>query len=329
MNFLNDNSINVPIWIALGLVLLVLELIYFKIARRFSIVDVPNQRSSHNIVTIRGGGVIFYTALIFWFFANSFAMKFFMAGATLVAIISFMDDLIPQHAGLRFLVHLVAVLLLFCDSGVLAWPLWLTAIACIVCIGALNAFNFMDGINGITGIYALVNLSCFAFIQYSLKPFTSFMLIGCTILAVLIFLIFNFRGRAVCFAGDVGSMTLSFIQIFLLMQLIHTTDSLQWVLIFWVFGIDSIITIVSRLIRRENIFKPHRTHLYQYLCNELNWSHRVVAALYGLIQLVISVTLIYGYLTVNNLMPLVVALLFLFVYAVVRFKIVTNLRHSN
>jgi UDP-N-acetylmuramyl pentapeptide phosphotransferase/UDP-N-acetylglucosamine-1-phosphate transferase len=113
-------------------------------------------------------------------------------------------------------------------------------------------------------------------------------------LSILVFLFFNFRKKARCFAGDVGSVAMAFILIFLLLQLVYTTENLLWVLLFYIYGIDSVVTIMYRLKRGENIFKPHRTHLYQYLCNEMKWQHRTVSVIYGIAQFIVNVILIYS-----------------------------------
>jgi len=309
-------------WVAAVLLLTACELVYFQIARKFSIIDIPNSRSSHTGLVIRGGGIVFYVALVAWFIQSYFSWPYFMVGATSVAIISFADDITPQRARLRFLIHAFAVACLFYDAGVYAWSWALVLLAAIICIGALNAFNFMDGINGITGVYAGVNLVCFGWIQYELIPFSSLKLIGWSLVAVVVFLFFNFRAKAKCFAGDSGSVTMAFIQIFLLVQIIVATQNFWWVLFFWVYGIDSVVTILHRLLKHENIFKPHRTHLYQYLCNELRWPHRGVAGLYGITQLVINAILIVGFVHEQIMLAAVSALVVLIVYLIIRLYVV-------
>ncbi len=305
-------------YIIIGFILLAAELLYFRIALRYAIIDKPNSRSSHTGSIIRGGGVIFFIGLIGWFIVSGFSWPFFIAGAALVAIISFLDDLKPQRSSVRFLAQLVAVSLLFYQASVYDWPVWLVAIAAVVCIGTINAFNFMDGINGMTGVYGLINLGSFLYIHLYVIPFSNQQLIIISCLAVFIFLIFNFRQRAKCFAGDVGSVTLAFLQIFLLLQLIQATGNYYWVIIFLVYGIDSSITILNRLAKKENIFKAHRTHLYQYLSNEFKWPHRIVSVLYGVIQLVLNIVLI-NFLPGNFfIIPLISASLFVIAYLILR-----------
>lgn len=311
--------------------LFLLELFYFNIARKFNIIDKPNNRSSHNNPTIRGGGIIFFVAVLIWFDYRNFQLPWLIVGVSSAAIISFLDDLKPRQALWRFMIHFVAVLLMFYQVALFDWQWWLVLLALIFCIGALSAFNFMDGINGITGIYALVSLGSFAWINAYSINFTDETLIFVLIASVLVFLFFNFRERAVCFAGDVGSITIAYVQIFFLLQLIHKTNNFYWVLIFLVYGLDSVITIIYRLRRKENIFKAHRTHLYQYLSNEWGISHMIVSGIYGVLQLIINVVLISSlssdsYMTIYILIPVVV-LLYMVSRAITVGKI-TNLQNS-
>jgi UDP-GlcNAc:undecaprenyl-phosphate GlcNAc-1-phosphate transferase len=274
-----------PVMVA---VLAVTELLYFRIAVRLKIIDKPNERSSHQKPVIRGGGIIFLVALLIWFCYGGFAWPWFMIGVTSVAIVSFADDILSLSPRIRFTIHLIAVLLMFYQLSLFGWPVALVIVAAIVCIGALNAFNFMDGINGITGVYALVSLLTFLYIHYYSIPFTDVSLVVTTVIGVVVFLFFNFRKQARCFAGDVGSVTIAFVQIFLLLQLIYKTGNYAWALLFLVFGTDSVVTILYRLKNKENIFKPHRTHLYQYLSNDLKIPHLWVSTLYGIIQLAVN-----------------------------------------
>jgi UDP-N-acetylmuramyl pentapeptide phosphotransferase/UDP-N-acetylglucosamine-1-phosphate transferase len=278
---------------------------------------------------IRGGGIIFIIAILIWFYTSNFLWPWFVLGACAIAVISFLDDVISLNQLVRFLVQLISVLLLFLQVWPISWPIYLLLIALIVCIGALNAFNFMDGINGITGVYALVALFTFGFIQQQIVSFTDIFLLGVVVLSVLIFLFFNFRQQARCFAGDIGSITIAFILIFFLLQLIHVTGNFLWPLLFLVYGTDSIITIIYRLKRKENIFKAHRTHLFQYLSNELKWSHRSVSVLYGSVQLVINCVLVNTLAQQQYLLPLVLSGLFFVAYIVARKIVLSKISSAN
>ncbi|MFZ2904636.1 MAG: UDP-GlcNAc--UDP-phosphate GlcNAc-1-phosphate transferase [Cyclobacteriaceae bacterium] len=313
-------------WLSYILVVILAELIYFNLARHYNIIDRPNERSSHHTPIIRGGGIIFIIGVWFWFFNTDQLLSFFVAGATLVALISLADDIKPRPAWIRFIIHFIAILLLFYQVQLYNWHWSLILLAGIVCIGTLNAFNFMDGINGITGIYAMVNLITFLILDKQVFDFTDSSLIIVILIANSVFLFFNFRKQARCFAGDVGSVTLAFTQIFFLLQIILATDSLLWVLLFFVFGIDSVITIIYRLKKKENIFKAHRTHLYQFLANELQWDHRLVALLYGLIQLFFNLLLIYFLTRGLFLMPLFGAVIISVLYITVREIVIRKIK---
>jgi UDP-N-acetylmuramyl pentapeptide phosphotransferase/UDP-N-acetylglucosamine-1-phosphate transferase len=283
----------------LAVAIVCLELFYFRVAIRYHIIDKPNERSSHHLPTVRGAGIIFLFAVLIWF-ALEQTNYWFVVSIVLLGIISFLDDLKTISSALRISVHLVSMALLFYETSFsTAFPLGLVIVSFIVAVGILSAFNFMDGINGITGIYALVTLSTLWFInRYHINFTTSDLLVMVTI-GLVIFLFFNFRKKAACFAGDVGSITLAGILVFWLLQLIVATHDFRWIILLAVYGIDSVSTICFRLYRRENIFKAHRSHLYQYLSNELKWPHRMVSLLYGFLQLLINL----AYLTWFQFQP--------------------------
>jgi UDP-N-acetylmuramyl pentapeptide phosphotransferase/UDP-N-acetylglucosamine-1-phosphate transferase len=261
---------------------------YLWLAKRYRIFDNPNQRSSHTTTTIRGGGIVFPAAVLIWFLMFGFQQPWFILGTVMMAVISFIDDLIPLRAGIRILVHVTAVSLLFLGGGVfnLPWPVILLAF--VFTIGWINAFNFMDGINGITALYALVALGTFLFLDHTLSFFSGDLII-LLIISVLIFAFFNVRKKALTFSGDVGSISLAFMLAWMMISLMLKTGVIVYILFFVVYGIDTVITIIFRLINKENIFKAHRTHLYQYLSNELGWPHLAVSATYAIIQLIINI----------------------------------------
>lgn len=313
------------LYLVLVVLLFGIELLFFKVADRFNIIDKPNQRSSHTKPVIRGGGIIFVMAVLLWFIYNGFLWPYFVIALSAIAIISFADDVKSQSSLLRFMVHVCAVILMFYQVGLFAWPMWLLVIVLIVTIGALNTFNFMDGINGITGVYALVSLSTFLYIDRNIVAFTEASLVIVSIIAVVVFLFFNYREKARCFAGDVGSISIAFVQLFLLLQLIYKTGNFLWIVMVLVYGVDSVVTILYRLKRKENIFKPHRTHLYQYLSNEFKMSHRVVSFLYGFVQLILNITLLYFMVDNDFTVVIAIAALYIMAYLGVRQWLVRKL----
>lgn len=270
---------------------------YFKIADYYNIIDKPNDRSSHKYITLRGGGIIFYIGALLYFLFYGFSYPLFALGLTLIAIISFLDDIKTINLKVRILVHFTAMFLMFYDCGLFSLPWYFTLAALIVSTGIINAYNFMDGINGITGGYSLVVMASFWYINNNIIFFIDNNFIYIISLSLLIFNFFNFRKKAKCFAGDVGSVSIAFIIVFLLGKLIVQTQDLTYIIILLVYGVDSILTIVHRIILKENIFIAHRKHLYQIMSNELQMPHLFVSLIYIVAQIIV----IIGYFIFLNI----------------------------
>ncbi|WP_158960367.1 MraY family glycosyltransferase [Myroides fluvii] len=278
-------------YILLVAILFIAELVYFKIADKYNIIDKPNERSSHTQITLRGGGVVFYFGALAFFIYSGFAYPYFFLGLTAITIISFLDDIFTLSNKIRLLIHLISVLLMFYqwDLFSLSW-MWILP-ALIGVIGTINAYNFMDGINGITAWYSMVVLALLALVNTDVH-FVDENLIMFVMLGAAVFAFFNFRNKAKAFAGDVGSVCMAFIVVFLLGQLIITTGNFIYILFLVVYGIDTVWTIVRRLLKKENIFQAHRSHLYQYLSNEAGINKLYVAFAYGVIQYLIGTSVI-------------------------------------
>jgi UDP-N-acetylmuramyl pentapeptide phosphotransferase/UDP-N-acetylglucosamine-1-phosphate transferase len=274
------------------LLFLALEVIYFKIADHFDIIDKPNHRSSHTKVTIRGGGIIFPLAVLTYAVSYGFQNTYFVIGLLAIATISFLDDILTLNNKVRLSVHLVAVLLLFLQWTMFSLSWYWLIIALIFVIATINAYNFMDGINGITGGYSLLTIATLYYINQQVVQFTSPQLLIVVGLSLLVFNFFNFRTKAKCFAGDVGSVSIAFIIIYFIGELILQTQNVSYILLLSVYGIDTAFTVFFRKVRKENIFEAHRTHFYQFLCNHLKYSHLLVTVLYIMAQLLINVLLI-------------------------------------
>lgn len=290
------------IWISyaiVAIVLLILELVYFKIADKCNIIDKPNERSSHKSIVLRGGGIIYVLGV--WLYAAFFGFEYwpFLLGITLVAGISFVDDIHSLPDSVRLVVQFIAMGLMFQCWGILNWESWwIIILGLILCVGITNAYNFMDGINGINGGYTLALLLPLAWLNWSANsPAAGFApqeLIIVAILADLVFCYFNFRpkGKAKCFAGDVGSVGAAFIVIFLLGLLILKTGDFTYIVFLAVYGVDSVLTICHRIMLHENLGEAHRKHAYQIMANELGMEHTVVSTIYTILQLVICAGMI-------------------------------------
>ena len=281
-------------YLVLGIVILPLVLWgYLSFAKRFNIIDKPNERSSHTFVTVRGGGIVFTIALLLWFVMSGFHLPYFVLGVVLIALVSFIDDIRPLSTKPRLLVHFITVVLMLYDLGFsdFAWYWWL--IAFVLTIGWINAFNFMDGINGITAFYALSVLIPVLIVNQN-NSFVDSRLILISMISLVVFAFFNARKRALCFAGDVGSVVMASILAFMIIGLVINTGRWQYVMFLAIYGVDTVLTIIQRLLRGENIFKAHRSHLYQFLANEMQLGHLRVSILYAFLQLLISCIIIWA-----------------------------------
>ncbi len=264
--------------------LLLAGLIYYRLAKQFGIVDRPNHRSSHSKTTVRGGGILFPLAVVFWWMSHDFLNTWMVLGMIWVSAVSFLDDIYSMSRKLRIGIQFLGLTFAFYDLGVFeqqTW--WALPILYFVALGIINAINFMDGINGLTGLYGIVFFGSLLAVNIY-TPIFSESLIRYMILAGLVFLIFNFRKDAKMFAGDIGSISLAYMIIYFLVQWYLSSPSWTIVLFLLVYGADSLITFTQRLFRRENVALPHRTHLYQILANQLQKDHSIIALVYSMIQ---------------------------------------------
>lgn len=275
--------------------LLVAELVYFRIADKCNIIDKPNERSSHSSIVLRGGGIIFLIGVWVWSAFFGFQYPWFLAAVTLAAGISFVDDIHSLPDSIRLVVQFTAMGLMFQQLDILHIEMWWVVIlALIVCVGASNIINFMDGINGITAGYSLAVLIPLLIMNHKVG-FMEESFLTVVILSVLVFSIFNFRerGNAKCFAGDVGSVGIAFIMLFAIGKLVMATGDVTWLLFLLVYGVDGCLTICHRILLHENLGEAHRKHAYQLMANELKMNHVTVSLLYMAMQLAVSLGFIY------------------------------------
>ena len=288
------------VYVLILIVLIVAELIYFKIADWFNIIDKPNQRSSHTRIVLRGGGIIFTIALWIWSIWYGFEYPWLLAGVTLAAGISFIDDIHSLPDSLRLLVQFASMFLVFQEVGLLSvddggsWLIQglIVLAALIVCVGGTNIYNFMDGINGITGGYSLAMVIPLFLLNrnYAFMDESLLIVVG---LSLLVFCLFNFRKKAKCFAGDVGSIGIALIMTFCVARLMMVTGDVAWIVLFLIYGVDGVLTICHRIMLHENLGQAHRKHVFQLMANELKIPHVVVSTIYMVLQLAVSLIAIY------------------------------------
>lgn len=291
----------------LSVILFFAEIFYFKIADRYNIIDKPNSRSSHSEITIRGGGIIFLVSALSYFIYSNFEYPLFFWGLIAIALISFLDDIFTLPNRYRLPFQFIAIISILYEVDFFVNPIWLCLGVIILGVGTINAYNFMDGINGITGGYSTIVIIALWYVNnYHLKFIENDFLIF-TLLSLMVFNYFNFRTKARCFAGDVGSISIAVIIVFLLMKLILKDHNLIYILFLGLYGVDSVLTIIHRLILKENIFKAHRLHLFQVLVHTLKIPHLVMSSIYMLIQSIICYIIIVS-LTYSLNTQLIIAL---------------------
>lgn len=282
--------------LAYGLVALIKRL-----ALRYNVLDVPNERSSHTTPTVRGGGaaIVAVTLLGVCLYAAFQPEEWarvlpFAAGGLIVAVLSGIDDVKPLSAKLRFGMHfgvaLIAVVGLgyweqitlpivgTITLGVVGLPLTLLWI-----VGMTNAYNFMDGIDGIAGGQAVVaglGWLMLAALHGGIPVLVG--VVGLLIAASSLGFLGHNWSPASIFMGDVSSAFLGYS--FAVLPLFAPPDAraplaFAAALLVWAFLLDAGITFLYRLVKRENVFAPHRKHFYQRM-TQRGVSHRDMSALY-------------------------------------------------
>ena len=305
-------------YLIIAVLLLAAELIYFRIADKCNIIDKPNERSSHSTIVLRGGGIIFAISILVWmglqivhgewFMVQGYLP--FMVGLVLICGVSFWDDVQSLPDSVRLVAQFTAMALMFWsmfgvqDSWFMVqdwyWKVAIIIAALIVCVGATNIINFMDGINGITAGYALAVLVPLLMLDVrgqmeDVAGFIEPSYLSVAIIGVLVFCIFNFRpkGKAKCFAGDVGSIGIAFIMLFAIGKLIVQTGDLTYLILLLIYGVDGCLTIFHRIMLHENLGQAHRKHAFQLMSNELKIGHVKVSLIYMALQLIVSLGFIY------------------------------------
>jgi UDP-N-acetylmuramyl pentapeptide phosphotransferase/UDP-N-acetylglucosamine-1-phosphate transferase len=265
-----------------------MALVYRRLAVKFGIVDKPNHRSSHQHVTVRGGGILFPAAIIFWWMAYDFQNTWMVLGIVWISAVSLLDDIYSLSTKFRMGIQFLALSMAFHDLDLFNQIDWYyLPFIYFVGLGVINSVNFMDGINGITGLYGLVFFGSLLAIN-TYTPIFDRELLQYEILALCVFLLFNFRKKAIMFAGDIGSISLAYLMIYFMAKWFLYSGSWTVILLILVYGADSFSTLAERIKNKEKVFEPHRKHLYQILVNEGKKDHVLIAIIYALIQMGIN-----------------------------------------
>ncbi len=293
-------------YLIIFVLLVIAELVYFRIANKCNIIDKPNERSSHSNIVLRGGGIIFPIGVWIWYIwlmvlgEWSMVQEYcpLMIAVTMAAAVSFVDDIHPLSDSVRLVNQFVAMLLVFYQIGLLQPELWWLAVpGILLCVGAVNLINFTDGINGMIAMEAIACMVPSIIVVRQLQCMEE-SLLWVAILSVLVFAYFNFRprGKAKCFAGDVGSVSMAYILLFPIGSMIMATMDITYLIFLVVYGVEGCLTIVHRILLHENLGEAHRKHAYEIMANELRINPMVISVGYMTLQLIIS----FGFILIPN-----------------------------
>tara|TARA_Y100000589_G_scaffold330271_1_gene379401 strand:- start:6074 stop:7024 length:951 start_codon:yes stop_codon:yes gene_type:complete len=279
---ISSNFLQLVILISSTFLLLKISLPFFK---RF-IVDIPNYRSSHISSKPTSGGLIFLIISIIGFVFNGIYIPLLILP---LALIGFLDDIKNLSSKIRFSFQIFTVLLIAFYSDLFQYissflnnNFFMIFIILIIYIflacGIINFVNFMDGIDGlIAGNMILVFSTLYLTGQINLLP-----IIG----SLIGFLILNWHPSKI-FMGDVGSTYLGALLVLIIMKSESLRESIYPLVLASPILLDSFTCLIGRFIKGKNIFKPHRSHLYQRLTQN-GFKHSQISLIYCLMTFVIS-----------------------------------------
>jgi len=303
-----------------------------RIALKYKVLDVPSERSSHDIPTPRGGGlaivICWYLGLTVLFVLDQLDKQLYCALMTgaILAVISLLDDMLSLSARIRLIVQVaVAIGAILCMGGIefapevgsdLFWQIIVYPIVILGIVWFINLFNFLDGLDGYAALEAL-------FISAGVFIFTHDSVLLVLISVITGFLYWNWP-KARIFMGDVGSTQLGFV-LSVLAIYFHKTNELGivfWLMLSAVFWFDATLTLGRRLLNREKLGRAHRKHAYQRLVRS-GYSH-LKTSLYALaVNILILVVVYIAYQNRLLLIPcfLLIILLLLFLYWIIERKV--------
>lgn len=304
----------------------ILTLVLRRYALAKSLMDIPNERSSHSVPTPRGGGVAIVVAFALALpilaaldLLSTPALIGLLGSGLLVAVIGFADDHGHIAARWRLLGHFIAA----------AWALfWLNGLAPISFFGAsvdlgwfgnvlaviylvwmLNLYNFMDGIDGLAGAEA-ISVCLGMCLVYWFSGSVELIWVPLILAAAVAgFLCWNFPPARI-FMGDAGSGFLGIVLGGLALQAAWGNPELlwSWLILLGVFVVDATWTLICRLVRGDKVYQAHRSHAYQYASRQFA-SHRVVTLAITAINVfwLLPISLSVGLNVLNGLIGLLLA----------------------
>jgi Fuc2NAc and GlcNAc transferase len=290
--------------------------LYIFLARNKKWIDIPGHRSSHQIPTPRGGGLVFIVLWLlcgilsvilgFWDHRQAWVL---LPGASLVSFTAFYDDVSPLSAKTRALFYILASFLciyMIANYDETAFPLGLlnfgTAILYVLAIAwSINLFNFMDGLDGFAALEGIFVLSVGGFFLWEKGGQELALMAWLLAVSVAGFLFWN-RPPAKVFMGDVGSTTLGFsIMAFAFLgEKVYGISILLWLILYGTFIFDSSVTLARRIYAGEIWYQAHRSHAYQRL-HQTDWPHSKVLLYKGCVNIILVTLALIGFYNENLL----------------------------
>ncbi|NDF11981.1 MAG: glycosyltransferase family 4 protein [Proteobacteria bacterium] len=300
--------------------------------KRLKTLDVPNERSNHKTPTPRGGGiaVVFTVAALLVVYRifnpeNASLITGLIISSTLLALVSFLDDIRPLPAFGRFAAHIIVVVTsiygfhMLDDGPVFQGflPGWLdTFVAAFLWLWFMNLYNFMDGIDGITTVEtSSIAIGIFLVAMFSTLSSTHAVIAVILLGTVLGFGIHNWHPAKI-FMGDVGSIPLGYLVGYLLLSAAAQGFWAVALVLPAYYLFDSTYTILRRLIRKQNIFEAHSEHFYQKAVRSgKSHSHVALSIAFANIKLiVIAVTITLYHTLIPGLAYCAILIALLVVY---------------
>ena len=263
----------------LFLITLVLTNYFIKVAPRLSLVDIPNNRSSHKIETPRGAGIVFGFVFIVGFNLFNYDLiadhLLTVLAILIVYLTGIYDDLKDMKSRTKFLWVILATLLLYFDGleissigtffgyeitlGILALPFTIFAV-----VGFTNAVNLTDGLDGLASSISIVILSSLVYVGYLNND--EFLIYGPALLisVLLAFLVFNWNPAKV-FMGDSGSLILGFIISIFAIKALNYIDPVAVLFLGGMPLLDTLVVIRRRRQRGISPFVADKNHLHHIL----------------------------------------------------------------
>ena len=252
--------------------------------------DIPNQRSSHNLIKPRGGGLSFLLTNLIT--SNIFNQVNFLSLIPL-SLTGFADDFLNISRGIRLVIQLTTSIFILFESNSLDFiqninnfgiEFLLISLLVFICTGIINFCNFMDGIDGILSGSILT----FYFFAALIISNSIWGIIG----SLIGFLIWNWQPSKI-FMGDVGSNFLGGTLIWIILNTKSINDSIALLFIASPILIDPFICLIRRFFAKNNIFEAHNMHLYQRL-NKGGLNHQQVSLIYIFSIIFIGISFFIG-----------------------------------